>query len=192
MVFKLLVLKYCALIAGGHSLGKARLKISGFEHSRDESVDKADNLFLRQLQNEIYQSRENSIGNHQWYMESTNNDEFQGFNTDMSIVKQFEFNETTGEVTDACKIDSSSCSSNPDTASIIAEYIADDMKMANDFAKVFYKLLRKGYAEGDISEISHVQPYYTVDFLPASSSFIFDLFFVRVFCILFVGCCLIP
>ena len=111
-----------------------------------------------------------------------------------SVVKQFEFNETTGEVTDACKKDSSSCSSNPDTASIIAEYIADDMKMANDFAKVFYKLLRKGYAEDDISEISHIQPAHTVDSLPASSSFIFDLFLVRVACwflLLVSGCRLI-
>jgi len=75
-------------------------------------------------------------------------------NTDLAIVKTFEFDENTGEVTDTCRTDSRTCENNADTESIVAEYVSDGVKLADDFAAVYYKLLRKGYADGDISEIN--------------------------------------
>jgi len=79
-----------ALIAGGHSLGKARLSNSGFEHAWDRCEDRAGNSFLRHMQNDMYQSVQNGAGNHQWNLE-TGGDTLLALNTDLVIAKTFEF-----------------------------------------------------------------------------------------------------
>lgn len=143
-----------ALIAGGHSLGEAELENSGFQHPWDGSEEEANNAFIRHMVQDRYESGVNPEGNHQWTHTRPNggggggDGELLGLNTDLAIVKTFEFDESTGEVTDVCKTDSRTCDDNPDTVEIVNEYVNDNNKLGDDFAAVYYKLLRKGYANG--------------------------------------------
>ena len=125
---------------------------SGFQHEWDGSEERADNSFISHMVEDRYASEVNPEGNHQWNKQTGN--EFLALNTDLSIVKSFEFDESTGEVTDTCKTDSRTCSNNPDTESIVSGYVANEISMADDFAAVFHKLLRKGHSDDNISEIN--------------------------------------
>merc|ERR1739848_279039 len=159
--YELTAKEIVALIGGAHSLGDCNLENSGFEHGWDLTYFDADGAFVRQMGRDKFVSRENSKGNHQWYREEDEVRQPPGpnymmnLNTDFAIIKNFTIkDESTGEVDDSCKTDSTKCAWNEETygQGMFDRYQGGggSVNLFNDFQDAYYKMLNKGHAASDI------------------------------------------